>query len=126
MGTTTKIWPASNAEIAKCLAEPGHVGFLFARCDDYAMIHDSRELASLLRALAQRGPTMREVEDASDPSYVMSPEGVAALIDEAMGDPHRDLLEFRSICVNGVQIMDLVKRTAASERGLVFCAYEDW
>gem|GEM_PF-6088153 len=123
VGTTTKIWPAGTDDLTRCLAEPAYVAHLFVRCDDYAMIHDAPELPRRLRALVG-GAELREVEDANDPSFVMSREAVAALLDAT--DARHELVEFRSICANGVQILDLVRRAVASERGLVFCSYEDW
>ncbi len=39
---------------------------------------------------------------------------------------YRASFAFPSICVNGVQTAELVERTVASGRGLVFCVHEDW
>lgn len=121
MGITTKIWPASQIEIEKCLAEPAHVDHLFWRCEDYAQIHDAPALPALLGELARHGALVREVAKAKETSFVVGHRSVGAL-----HDAHRELFAFPSICVNKVQIADIVERARLADRGLVFCSYEDW
>jgi hypothetical protein len=127
MGTTTKIWPVTSQELRHCVAEPKHVERLFVRCgEEYAMIHDSIQLERLLDALAQQGPGLQKLVGPSDSCFLMSPDCVAALLDEAPGDPYRAILGFETICDNRIEIIDLARRAAAAGHGLAFCVYEDW
>jgi hypothetical protein len=135
VGISAKIWPATDDEIRGCLATPARITDLFHHwsmssrepriANGHALLHGARPFGSFLRNNVDAG--LHEIAGASDPSYAMFAERVRALHAGAPADPLRDLFDRYSCdATNHVQIADVIRAATRTERGLMFCVFEDW
>ncbi len=127
MGITAKIWPITDDEARACAATPKYVNELFHRIPDsrHALIHRARGLASTLADAA--GPELRAIDGASDPTYVMTPAGIAAMLDRKVPSPFHPIVEdFPTEAANRIEVVEIARAAAREHRGLMFCIFEDW
>ncbi len=130
MGISAKIWPATDAEIAACVADRTHVNALFHATRDFATIWGARALHANLEHLRTAGFGLVRVDD-SDPTYALASADLHPWLERRATDAELRAVITPELPAVGahtteVTILDILLRAAATGRGVMFCIFEDW
>lgn len=128
VGISAKIWPISDADIAKCLAVRGHINTLFHAAEDYAKIWGARDLHATLERLMHAGIGL-EIIDRSDPTYALRHAALKALLERGTDAIVHTLVQPEPAEVGGGSagdIVDLAVRALNANLGICYCIFEDW
>ena len=139
MGISAKIWPITDADIARCAAErsagvrpeASYINRLFhaVRDGDHAKLWGARPLRATLERLMDAGIGLVKLDD-SDPTFALDSAALRALVARGDADPIvRELVEPELPEVGGYRadsIADILARAVAAGSGVVFCVFEDW
>ena len=127
MGTTAKIWPATDEQVQQCLSAPETVDTLFWRAakQEHSLIHNAQRLKKCLLELVALHGNLHTIVGAEDPTFVMSPDGVREMF-ERRSNRYQELLQFGTIASNKVDISDVALLALKENQWLIFCIFEDW